>query len=119
MNAPTFSAWVRQRDDQRRGHVPYADRIVPLIAQAGAAGMSRTQLGHAVRLDPVALNHLLDGLVQAGMLAMAWDGWSLIFRTPGRWQASSQSGVDLEAVPWPNGGNPSRKPLEPDGRVGV
>ena len=37
MNAPDFSAWVRRRDDQRRHHVPLADRIVPLVAVAGGS----------------------------------------------------------------------------------
>ena len=81
MNAPDFSAWVRMRDDQRRQHVPDADRVVPLIAQAGPTGMTRTQLGHALSLEPAPLDALLDGLVAAGMLTKTWEAGNFTFRT--------------------------------------
>ena len=93
MNAPDFSAWVRQRDDQRRRHVPDADRVVPLIAQAGATGMTRTQLGHALSLEPAALDALLDGLVQAGMISRAGEAGNLVFRTRQTPSAGSPAGI--------------------------
>lgn len=81
MNAPDFSTWVRQRDDQRRGHVPLADRIIPLVAGAGPTGMTRRQLGHAVPLAPAVLDQLLDALVQFGSLTAASDGDTVVYRT--------------------------------------
>jgi len=84
MNAPDFSAWVRRRDDQRRGHVPYADRIVPLVAGAGQTGMTRRQLGHAVPLAPVVLDQLLDALVRFGSLTAASADDTVVYRTAQR-----------------------------------
>lgn len=81
MNAPEFSAWVRQRDGHRRGHVPLADRIVPLVAGAGPTGMTRLQLGHAVPLAPAVLDQLLDALVRFGSLTVASDGDAVVYRT--------------------------------------
>ncbi len=84
MNAPDFSAWVRRRDDQRRGHVPYADRIVPLVAQAEPTGMTRRQLGHAVPLAPAVLDQLLDALVRFGLITTASEGDTVVYRTTQR-----------------------------------
>lgn len=84
MNAPDFSTWVRYRDDQRRGHVPHADRIVPLVAGAGPTGMTRRQLGHAVPLAPAALDQLLDAFVRFGLLTAASEGDGVVYRTDQR-----------------------------------
>ncbi len=83
MNAPDFSTWVRRRDDQRRGHVPHADRIVPLVAGAGPIGMTRRQLGHAVPLAPAVLDQLLDALVRFGSLTATSEGDAVVYRTLG------------------------------------
>lgn len=87
MNAPEFSAWVRRRDDQRRGHVPHADRIGPLVAHAGAVGLTRRQLGHAVPLAPAVLDQLLDALVRFGVLTAATENDTVVYRSPGQRQA--------------------------------
>ncbi len=84
MNAPDFSAWVRRRDDQRRHHVPYADRIVPLVAGAGPTGMTRRQLGHAAPLARTVLDQLLDALVRFGTLTAASEGDTVVYRTTQR-----------------------------------
>ncbi len=72
----SFNNWMR-----RRHHLaPEADRLLPLIAGAGAMGMSRKQLGHAIKLDRDVLDELLDGLVQVGMLSVADEAGTLVYR---------------------------------------
>ena len=61
-----------------------ADRIVPLVAGAGATGMTRLQLGHAVPLAPVVLDQLLDALVRFGSLTAASDGDTVVYHTAQR-----------------------------------
>ena len=57
--------------DRRNQAIPEADRIVPIIAQTGARGMSRGELGGVIGLERDSLDALLDGLVQFGLLTMA------------------------------------------------
>ena len=76
----SFESWVRHRhgmDDV----TPEADKIVPLVAAAGASGMSRRQLGNAIKLDRDVLDELLAGLVQAGLLVVASEDGMAVFRT--------------------------------------
>jgi hypothetical protein len=73
----SFESWL----DRRRRGPPEADRVLPLVAAAGASGMSRRQIGHAVRLDRDVLDELLDGLVRSGLLMVAWENGVPVFRT--------------------------------------
>ena len=68
MNIYDFRTWQQQRDRERREHVPAADRIVPMVAQAGPGGMSRGQIGGAIDLERDDLDRLLAGLVEFGLL---------------------------------------------------
>ncbi len=54
----SFTSWERKR------HLtPEAERVFPLVAAAGMAGMNRKQLGNAVYLDHETLDQLLASLV--------------------------------------------------------
>jgi hypothetical protein len=64
----SFKSWERRR----RHLAPEADRILPLVAAAGTAGMNRFQLGNAVDLNRETLDQLLAGLVGIGLLTVTW-----------------------------------------------
>jgi hypothetical protein len=76
----SFTSWVRRRQ-RLDGVMPQADRVLPLVAGAGAAGMTRQQLGHAVRLDRDVLDQLLDGLVLSGLLSLTWESGVPVYRS--------------------------------------
>lgn len=59
---------------------PEADKIVPLVAAAGASGMSRKQLGSAVELDRDVLDELLAGLVRLRILSLASEHGIPVYR---------------------------------------
>jgi hypothetical protein len=80
MTPQSFTAWVQRRERAGHGHVPDSDRIVPLIAQAGSRGMTRREVGHAVRLEPDDLNHLLDALVRFGLLVVGRESGVPVYR---------------------------------------
>lgn len=65
--------------------MPAADKVVPLIAQAGHAGITRGEIGKAVGddLDRDALDNLLAGLVEFGLLAVTRENGLLVFRAGG------------------------------------
>ena len=65
---------------QRRHLAPQADWILPLVAAAGLVGMNRKQIGGAVDLDRDMLDELLSGMVQIGMLTVAWDSGLPVYR---------------------------------------
>ena len=73
----SFKSWERRR----RHLAPEAERILPLVAAAGSAGMNRKQLGSAVDLDRDVLDHLLHGMVGIGLLTVAWDKGTPVYRT--------------------------------------
>jgi putative heme iron utilization protein len=85
MNAVDFASWVKRRDRERREHVPVADLLVPLVAKAGDAGITRGEIGKAVGsdLDRDALDALLAGLVEFGLLTMTRQKGLLVFRAAG------------------------------------
>lgn len=86
MNAVDFASWVQRRDRESREHVPVADKVLPLVAQAGQAGMTRGEIGKAVGddLDRDALDDLLAGLVESGLLTVARENGLLVFRAAGK-----------------------------------
>lgn len=78
----SFTSWVRHRhgmDDV----TPEADKIVPLVAAAGTAGMNRKQIGNAIELDRDALDGLLGGMVGIGLLVVVAGADGPIYRTSG------------------------------------
>ena len=76
MPLPAFSSWVQKRQIKP----PEADRLSPLIVQAGQQGISRGEIGRAIALDRDALDALLDGLVQFGQLRIDVLNGSRVYR---------------------------------------
>jgi len=85
VNIQDFQSWLHQRDRQRRDHVPVADLIVPLVSQAGPAGMTRGEIGAGIDadLDHDAVDDLLAGLVEFGLLTVTKENGLLVFRAAG------------------------------------
>ena len=73
----SFKSWL----DRRRRGPPEADKIVPLVAAAGAPGMNRKQLGSAILLDRDVLDDLLAGMVRLNVLTQGWEDGIPVFRT--------------------------------------
>jgi hypothetical protein len=72
----SFKTWEKQR----RHLAPEADRICPLVAAAGTAGMNRFQLGNAVDLNRDTLDQLLAGFVGIGLLTVTWERGVPVYR---------------------------------------
>ena len=68
MDVHSFHSWLQQRDREQHDHIPAADKVVPLVAQAGQRGMSRSEIGKVIDLERDDLDRLLAGLVQFGLL---------------------------------------------------
>jgi len=76
MPLPPFSSWL-----QRRQIKPLeADRLLPIIANAGSRGISRGELGRAIKLDRDVLDELLVGLVAAHFLTVVDQGGLRVYR---------------------------------------
>ena len=60
MPLPPFSTWVQRREVK----IPDADRLIPLIAASN--GISRGEIGAAIKLDRDVLDALLAGFVWSG-----------------------------------------------------
>ena len=73
----SFKSW-----EWRRHLTPEADRVLPLIASAWQAGMTRGQIGNVVGLDRDILDQLLAGMVQVGVLTVAWEDGVPVYRCP-------------------------------------
>lgn len=81
MGRYSFSSYVQKRhsaDDL----FPEADKVVPLVAQAGARGMTRSEIGGVIDLEPEDLNALLDALVRSGLLTVTWHNETPVYRAP-------------------------------------
>jgi len=77
MSLPPFETWVQKQQIK----TPEADRILPLIAQAGPQGISRGEIGRAIKLDRAVLDSFLDGLVRVGLLRLVAVNGIRIYRT--------------------------------------
>jgi hypothetical protein len=75
----SFHSWLDYRDRT----TPLADKIVPMVAQAGIRGMTRGQIGSVIGLDRDVLDALLNGLVRFGQLAVALEDDVRVYRVPG------------------------------------
>jgi hypothetical protein len=85
VNIHDFQSWLHQRDRQNHDHIPVADKVLPLIAQAGQAGLTRGEIGKLVgdSFDRDALDDLLAGLVEFGLLTVARENGLFVFRASG------------------------------------
>jgi hypothetical protein len=92
MNVYDFHSWLHQRDRRQREHVPAADLVVPLVAQAGRHGLSRGEIGTAIggSLSRDALDDLLAGLVEFGLLSVERQNGVQVFRSLGRINFTTQ-----------------------------
>lgn len=79
MSISPFRSWARRRQG-RDELTPEADKVVPLVAQAGQRGMTRGEIGGVIDLDREALDALLAGLVRFGLLAVTWENGVQVFR---------------------------------------
>jgi hypothetical protein len=74
----SFLAWLETR--AHRSELPDVTRLSQLIAQAGAAGIRRPDLGKAITLDRDVLDDLLAAMVAAGQIGVAEvDGESVYY----------------------------------------
>lgn len=69
----SFTSWLETK-------LPESERIIPLIAQAGATGMNRGQLGGVIKLDRDTLSQLLTSLVQFGLLSVTPENGLPVYR---------------------------------------
>lgn len=74
MRIPQFSSWLQRRQIK----MPEADRLIPLISQAG--GMNRGQIGGLIDLDRDTLDELLNGLVRFGQLRIDVENGIRVYR---------------------------------------
>jgi hypothetical protein len=80
MDAPSFVSWVDQRKNRPDKHISQADKIVPLLQQAGPAGMTRRQLGGAIDLSPELVDALLAALLGVGQIKIVYNNGVPIYR---------------------------------------
>ena len=66
-----FIQWLHQRQRKQQDYVPEPDKVMPLIAQAGARGMTRSQVGKVIDLDRDTLSASLDGLLPFSLCGAA------------------------------------------------
>ena len=80
MHTPPFRSWVEQRHRRLDSHISQADKVVPLLQQAGPAGMTRRQLAGAIDLEPELVDGLLRALLDTGQIRVAEVGGVHIYR---------------------------------------
>lgn len=71
-----FSSWIQRRQIT----IPEADKLLPLISQSGATGISRGELGKAIKLDRQVLDEFLDGLVAVGVVRVGLVNGIRVYR---------------------------------------
>jgi hypothetical protein len=79
MQIPSYRAWLEHRPDE----VPDATTLALLIARAGAAGISPSDLRRQSRLLPDVLQNLLAALTAAGQVTVVSVGGELRYRATG------------------------------------
>ena len=80
MHLPPFRSWAEERHRRLDSHISQADKVVPLLQQAGPAGMSRRQLAGAIDLPPSLVDALLSALLDTGQIRVADVGGVHIYR---------------------------------------
>jgi hypothetical protein len=76
----SFRSWL---EEHRPNQVPDATTLALVIAQSGAAGVSREGLGRALVVSDEVLDDLLRALVASGQVAMVKVGGKLAYRAAG------------------------------------
>lgn len=72
----SFKTW----ENRRRHLLPDTERLLPLVQNAGAVGMTRQQIGNAVDLDRDVLDQLLAGMAGMGLLTVSTDSQGPVYR---------------------------------------
>lgn len=70
MDPISFLSWVSRKENRPDRYISQSDKIVPLLQQAGPAGMTRRQLSSAVDLPPDLLDQLLSALIGTGLVSL-------------------------------------------------
>ena len=83
MALPPFTTWIQKQQIK----LPEADRILPLISQAGPQGITRGEIGRAITLDREVLDEFLDGLVRIGVVQMTDQNGIRVYRAGSAWKA--------------------------------
>jgi predicted transcriptional regulator len=78
MPLASFHEWLTSAHE-----APEADRLATVIAQAGAAGISRGRIEKVVGLPAETLNDLLKALVATGQVVMLRVNGELVYRAAG------------------------------------
>lgn len=76
MPLPPFTTWIQKQEIKPLE----ADRLIPIIANAGPRGITRGEIGKAIRLERDAIDELLDGLVRFGLLTVADENGLRVYR---------------------------------------
>jgi len=79
MRRMAFHEWMETRE-HRIEEVPDVMRLALLIAQSGAAGISRQDLARVLRLSPDTVEDLLMALVAAGQVTVLRVNGQRVFR---------------------------------------
>ena len=80
MDIYSFHSWLQQRDREQHDHIPAADKVVPLVAQAGQRGMTKSKIGGVIDLERDTLSALLDSLVRFGLLTVSQENGIQVYR---------------------------------------
>lgn len=83
MALPPFSSWIQKQQIK----TPEADRLLPLISQAGPQGISRGELGKAINLDREVLDDFLNGLVRIGVVRVTDQNGIRVYQAGSAWKA--------------------------------
>ena len=79
----TFCQWLEWHHyaTKKTGPVvPQADRVMHLIQQAGQQGISRCDLGAAIKLDRETLDDQLAALADSGWITVSMEGDFRVYR---------------------------------------
>ena len=68
VDTKSFVPWRHKHHPRLDSHISQSDKIVPLLQQAGAAGMTRRQLAGAIDLPPSLVDGLLAALLDTGQI---------------------------------------------------
>jgi hypothetical protein len=86
-----FRSWLHRRVESSAHIVSETDKVVLFVAQAGPQGMTRYKLGRSIKLEPQALDDLLDALVGFGLLTKSRQGEMQVFHAPHRASTASST----------------------------
>ncbi len=79
MKSSSFLSWLHRRTESASPLRPESDKVMLFVAQPGPQGITRYKLGRAIKLEPEALNDLLDALVESGLLVRTFHNELQVF----------------------------------------